>query len=136
PHTTSAILCNSLPERKSRSCPALGAWRSYSKVSPRLRGELVSGFLRVFSVSLVSVVGFAFDLRQSLQFRNRDVENGGVDYAFALELHPDTVGPRPGKDHVELHLGPAIGDERMVMGHVDQVVTGGQHVGPCAEIGL
>src|SRR5258708_4803832 len=53
-----------------------------------------------------------------------------------MELYPDSVDTRSWKDHVELHRGSTISNEWMVMGDIDQVVAGGQHVGPCAEIGF
>ena len=67
---------------------------------------------------------------------DRNIEVGGVDDAVALELHPHAIHARTREDQIELHLGAAVGDERMRVHHVDQVVAGGQHVTPRAEIFL
>ena len=69
-----------------------------------------------------------------LERLDRDVEMRGVHDAMALELHPDPVHARPREDEIELHLRTAVGDERMRVDHVDQVVAGRQHVAPGAEI--
>src|ERR1700691_5488043 len=69
-----------------------------------------------------------------LEVLDGDVELRGVDYAIALELHPDTIHALARKVHVELHLGAAVGDEGMGVNHVDQVVTGGEHMAPCAYV--
>src|SRR5579871_1705569 len=72
----------------------------------------------------------------SLQFVDRNVEYRGVDHPVALELHPEAVGLRARKNQAELHLWPAIGDQRMSVDEVNQVVAPGQHVGPCSQIFL
>jgi len=68
-----------------------------------------------------------------LQLRHRHVKRRRVHHAVALELDPHTIRPRPREDHVELFLSPSIAmkDDR---DHIDQIVAGGQHVPPGAQI--
>ena len=67
---------------------------------------------------------------------NRDVEMCRVDDALPLKLNPDPVDARTREGQRELHLRAAIGDVRMRVDHVDEVVAGRQHVAPGAEVGL
>jgi len=61
-------------------------------------------------------------------------EPGISRVAFALELHPHFVSVRAGEDDVELHLRSAVGDEEMIVDHVDQIVACAQHVRPGADV--
>src|SRR6202034_1542438 len=53
-----------------------------------------------------------------LQLLNRNIEVRRVHYAFALELHPHAISPRPRELQTELELRSAIGDERMRVNQV------------------
>ena len=77
-------------------------------------------------------------MAQSLQSQRfyGNIKVDRVDHAVALKLHPHAIGFRPRECQVELNLGAAVGDERMRVHHVDQIVAGSQHVTPCAEIFL
>src|SRR5688572_17583595 len=68
------------------------------------------------------------------QFFYRNIKVNRVDYAVALDLHPHAVGSRARKRQVELNLGTAVGNERMTVHHVDQVIAGGKHVAPRPEV--
>src|SRR5215468_12092168 len=70
------------------------------------------------------------------QFFDLHIEVCGIDYTFSLELHPDAVAVCAGEDHIELNLRAAVGDEWMLVHHIDQVIACGEHVSPGAEIFL
>src|ERR1700688_611295 len=65
---------------------------------------------------------------------NGNIEPRGIDDSLSLELHPHTISVFAREIDVELHLGTTIGDERMGMNHVDEVVTGGEHMAPRADV--
>ena len=46
-----------------------------------------------------------------------------VHHALALELHPHAVRSRTRELQTELDLRAAIGDERMSVDHIDQIVA-------------
>ena len=62
------------------------------------------------------------------------VEVRGIHHAVPLKLHPDAESTRAREHQIELHHLTAIGNEGMRVDHVDQVVAGGQHVPPGAQI--
>jgi hypothetical protein len=59
-----------------------------------------------------------------------NVEMDCVHNAAALELHPDAICAHTRESEIELNLRRAIGDERMRMHHIDQIVAYGEHVAP------
>src|SRR5215510_6588883 len=65
---------------------------------------------------------------------HRHIEVHGVDDALPLKLNPDSIAFAAWEYHVELNLRSAVRDERMLMNHVDQIITGDQHVAPGREI--
>src|ERR1700733_314177 len=69
-----------------------------------------------------------------LQLLDRNIEVGGVHHAIALELHPHAISSRARELHTELDLRAAIGNERMGVDQVDQIVARRQHVCPCADV--
>src|SRR5206468_10469260 len=56
----------------------------------------------------------------SLQFTDRNIESDGIHHALTLKLYPQTIDHRARKDHIELHPRPNLGQERMVVDHVDK----------------
>ncbi len=74
--------------------------------------------------------------RRLLQRFHWNVEVCGVHYTVALKLHPHAIHSCSREDHVELNVGSAIGNERMRVDEVDQIVAGRQHVSPHSEIFL
>ena len=60
----------------------------------------------------------------------------GVHHAISLDLHPHAIHTGTREREHELHLRAAVGEEWRRMHHVDQVLTGCQHVSPGAEISL
>src|SRR5947209_4569898 len=74
--------------------------------------------------------------RSLLQFTNRDIEMRRVHDALPLKLKPYAVFMRAREVHPELHLRTAIRLEGMRVNQIDQIVAGGEHVRPCAEIKL
>src|SRR4029453_18110695 len=63
-----------------------------------------------------------------------NVEMDCVHNAAALELHPDAICAHTRECEIELNLRRAIGDERMRMHHIDQIVAYGEHVAPGSQI--
>src|SRR5262245_7481879 len=68
------------------------------------------------------------------QFLDGNVKVNGIDDTIALKLYPHTVGPRTREGQVKLDLRGSIGDERMRVRHVDQIVARCEHVPPGAEV--
>src|SRR5437868_8024463 len=63
-----------------------------------------------------------------LQILHRNIELRRIHHALALKLHPHAIHTLAREVNIELHLGPAIRNERMRVNHVDQIVARGQHV--------
>jgi len=57
-----------------------------------------------------------------------------VDDTVTQKLDPDAIHACTWENHVELDFRTAVGQERMGMHHVDQVVARGEHMTPGAEI--
>jgi hypothetical protein len=58
----------------------------------------------------------------------------GAHRALALQLNPDAVDARAREHHLEFHLRTAVGEQRVLVHHVDEIIARDQHVRPCAEI--
>src|SRR5262245_22817080 len=71
-----------------------------------------------------------------LEFRDGYVEVDSIHYAISLKLNPHPVRARPRKDDAELYLRTAVGDEWVLMHHVDEVVARSKHVRPHAQVFL
>src|SRR5271155_4865680 len=63
-----------------------------------------------------------------------NVECRGIDDALALELHPHAIHAFARENYVKLRLRTAVGDERVGVNHVDQIVARGQHMPPGSQI--
>ena len=57
-----------------------------------------------------------------------DDEVNCVNHSVSLELHPHTVCATSRESEIELNLRGTICNQGMGMRHIDQVVTGRQHV--------
>ena len=114
------------------------------RVAPDFLGPLLEGFrdAEVFAVSCQIFFSDPHKVREETGLTQAWWQDGGlrvrhrIDHAFALELDPDAVGLRSRKEDVELHIGAAVGDEWVLMDGVDQIITDGQKVRPCANIWL
>src|SRR2546425_9602953 len=65
-----------------------------------------------------------------------DIEMDGIHDSIPLELRPNAVRARTRKGQIELDLRGAVCNERVRMHHVDQIVTGCQHMAPSSKISL
>src|SRR5678810_933083 len=72
--------------------------------------------------------------RRLLQRFHRNVEVCGVHHTVALKLHPHAIRPCARENHIELNVGSTIGDERMCVDKIDQIVAGRQHVSPDSKV--
>ena len=57
-----------------------------------------------------------------------------VHDALFLKLYPDSIRSRPGKNDFEFDSGATVGQKRMLMHHINEVVADREQVGPDAEI--
>ena len=58
----------------------------------------------------------------------------GIHDTVTLELDPDSIGARPREDDLELDSRSAVGEKRVLVHHVDQVVARHEHVAPHSKV--
>src|SRR5688572_10653971 len=65
---------------------------------------------------------------------HRYIEPEGIHDISFLELDPDPVRLLPWEHHLELHLCSPVCPGRMLVHHVDEVLTDGEQVTPDTEV--